>query len=74
MQADKYLPPANEVCGGYVFTLVCLSTVGGWYPSMPNRWYALQVSGGGGAPGPQPGGKLRGLAKGGLQAHTQGGL
>ena len=23
------LPPANEVCEGYVFTGVCLSTVGG---------------------------------------------
>ena len=28
----------------------------------------------GGCPGPHPGGKLRGLARGGLQAHTQGGL
>ena len=40
----------NEVCEGYVFTCVCLST-GGWYPSMPCRslgvcvsQHALQVS------------------------------
>ena len=26
-------------CEGYVFTGVCLSTGGGWYPSMPCRWY-----------------------------------
>ena len=26
---SKYLPPANEVCEGYVFTGVCLSTGGG---------------------------------------------
>ena len=32
--------------------------------------HALQVSGG--SPGPHPGGKLRGLAEGGLQAHTRG--
>ena len=25
------LPPANEVCEGYVFTGVCLSTVGGMH-------------------------------------------
>ena len=25
----EYLPPANEVCEGYVFTGVCLSTLGG---------------------------------------------
>ena len=50
----KLLPPANEVCEGYVFTRVCLST-GGWYPSMPCRF-----------PGPHPGGKLRGLAWGDL--------
>ena len=34
---------------------------GGWYPSMPCRF-----------PGPHPGGKLRGLAWGGLQVHTWG--
>ena len=26
---DRFLPPANEVCEGYVFTGVCLSTPGG---------------------------------------------
>ena len=35
---QQFLPPANEVREGYVFTLVCLST-GGWYPSMPCRWH-----------------------------------
>ena len=35
---------------------------GGWYPSMPCRFQ-----------GPHPGEKLMGLARGGLQAHTQGG-
>ena len=54
------LPPANVVCEGYVFTGVCLST-GGWYPSMHCR-----------PPGPHQGGKMRSLAGGGLQAHTQG--
>ena len=28
----KFLPPANEVCEGYVFTGVCLSTGGGVCP------------------------------------------
>ena len=42
----------------------CLAGLqGGWYPSMPCR-----------SPGPHPGGKLRGLAWGGLQAHTWGSL
>ena len=54
------LPPANEVCEGYVFTSVCLS--GGWYPSMPGR-----------SPGPHPGGKLRGLAGGSPGQHPGGG-
>ena len=41
----------------------CLSVHRGWewYPSMPCR-----------SPDPHPGRKLRGLACGGLQAHTQG--
>ena len=30
--AYAYLPPANEVCEGYVFTSVCLSTVGECLP------------------------------------------
>ena len=36
-----FLPPANVVCEGYVFTGVCLSTRGvGRYPSMHCRLYA----------------------------------
>ena len=37
-----YLPPANEVCEGYVFTGVCLSTpVGGhaWFYSGGHAWF-----------------------------------
>ena len=30
---DTLLPPANEVCEGYVFTRVCPSTVGGEVPA-----------------------------------------
>ena len=84
---QQFLPPANEVREGYVFTLVCLST-GGWYPSMPCRWYPSMPCKSRGVyssmpcrfPGPHPGKSLRGLAggrptpRGGLQAHTQGGL
>ena len=46
------------------FTRVCHSVHrgGGWYPSMPCRF-----------PGPHLRGSLRGLARGGLQAHTPGG-
>ena len=69
------LPPANVVCEGYVFTGICLSTLGGgWYPSMHCRWYPsvpCSRSPGGSYPsmpcrslGPHPGGKLRGLAWG----------
>ena len=34
-----FLPPANEVCGGYVFTGVCLSTGGqcAWQGGMHGR-------------------------------------
>ena len=47
---------ANEICEGYVFTRVCLSTGGGWYPSMPCRYP-------GGVSRPTArGGGLRGLA------------
>ena len=72
------LPPANEVCEGYVFTRVCQSfcSWGGWYPGMPCRWYPsipCRSPEGGGVypsmpcrfPGPHPRGKLRGLAGGG---------
>ena len=75
------LPPANEVCEGFVFTHVCLST--GKMVSQHDlqvvsqqffRWgcvshHALQVS------RPTPKGELEGSDRGGsLQAHTQGGL
>ena len=75
------LPPANVVCEGYVFTPVCLSTgvipacISGGIPACLAAGlqgvvsqHALQVS----RPTPVRG-KLRGLAGGGLQAHTQGG-
>ena len=81
--ANLLLPPSNEVCEGFVFTRVCHSVQGGWYPSMQCRWYpripcrspggwvvsqhALQVS------RSTSGDKLRGLAWRSLQAHTQGG-
>ena len=62
------LPSANEVCEGYVFTRVCLSTGG-----------CLQAHTRGGVGGsgwgvsrPIPRGRLEGLARGGLQAHTHG--
>ena len=64
-------------CGWYP-SMPCSRSPGGWYPSMPCRF-----------PGPHPGGKLRGLARGvsrptpkgevegsgrgWLQAHTRGG-
>ena len=35
----EYLPPANVVCEGYVFTGVCLSTGGGWVSQ-----HALEVT------------------------------
>ena len=64
-----YLPPANKVCEGYVFTPVCQSFcsqgVGWGYPSMHCRWYpSMPCRSPGGSPGPHPGGKLRGLARG----------
>ena len=48
---SELLPPANEVCEGYVFTGVCLST-GGVVSQHALQWgvvsqHALQVSGGG---------------------------
>ena len=74
------LPPATKLGQGYVFTHVCDSVHRGvlfqhalqvvsqhplqqvrevWYPSMPCRFLDQH-----------PRGKLRGLARGGLQAHT----
>ena len=75
-----FLPPANEVCEGYVFTRVSHSVHRGgggvWYPSMHCMFlstggvvsqHALQVS------RPTPRGKVEGSGLGGgLQAHTWG--
>ena len=36
---EQLLPPANEVCEGYVFTRECPLGGGWWYPSMPCKWY-----------------------------------
>ena len=51
------LPPANEVCEGYVFTPVCQSfcSQGGWYPSMHYMWHPSMPCR---SPGPYPRGKL----------------
>ena len=41
---DIFLPPSNEVCEGYVFTGVCLSTGAGgdaWQGGMHGRGHAL---------------------------------
>ena len=75
------LPPANEVCEGYVFTRVCLATGGPWYPSMPCRWvsrHALQVSGGVSQHAlqvsrPTPKGELEGSGQGRVSRPTPGG-
>ena len=61
------LPPANEVCEGYVFTCVCLSTVGGGPGPHPGG--RLRGLAGGGSPGPHPWGRLRGLAGGSAGPH-----
>ena len=58
LRTFNLLPPANEVCEGYVFTRVCLSTGG------VVSQYALQVS------RPTPRGRLRGLAGGGVSRPT----
>ena len=56
-----FLPPANEVCEGYVFTRVCHSVHKGGLQA--NTRGGADGSGlGGGSPGPHPGGRLRGLA------------
>ena len=81
-----YFYRPQRSCEGYVFTGVCLSTVGGAIPAcmaggIPACLAAGLKGGGGGYhsmpcrfPGPQPRGKLRGSVQvGGLQAHTQGG-
>ena len=75
-------PPTNEVCEGYVFTRVCLSTggggipaclAGGWYPSMPCRWCpSMLCRSPGGLQAHTQGGGVERSGKGGLQAHTRG--
>ena len=59
----RFLPSANEVLEGYVFTRVCHSVHRGVVSQ-----YTFQVS------SPTPRRMLRGLAGGVLQAHTQGKL
>ena len=76
------LPPAKEVCEGYVFTRVCLSTGGGGVPAcIAGGIPACLAAGLGGGwypsmpcrfPGPHPGGKLRVLARG-VSRPTPGG-
>ena len=72
--ANTLLPLSNEVCEGYVFTRVCLlSTGGGGGVVSPHALqvvsqHALQIS------RPTPKGRLMGLARRGLQAHTRGSL
>ena len=67
------LPPANDVCEGYVFACVCLSGGGGIPACLAGleggvSQHALQVS------RPVPREELEGSAwGGGLQAHTRGG-
>ena len=56
----QLLPPTKEVCEGYVFTRVCLSTGGS---AGPHPGGEVEGSGWGGSPGPHPGGS---------QAHTRG--
>ena len=77
---NAFLPSANEVCKGYVFTRVCHSVQGGGDVSWPiprgevERYgqggLQAHTQGGGwgvlagGSPDPYLGGRLRGLAKG----------
>ena len=60
--AQILLPPANEVCQGYVFTRECHSVHGRGVVSKR----ALQIS------SPTPRGEVEGSGWGDLQAHTQG--
>ena len=65
--APQFLPPANVVCEGYVFTGVCLSTGGGGcYPIMHCRWYPS-------IPCSRSGRGIIPACLAGFQAHTQGG-
>ena len=79
------LPPANEVCEGYVFTVVCLSTGG---VCMVTRRGACVVAQGGhawllwggvhgcsrGACVVAPGGGMRGCSRGGMCGCSWGGV
>ena len=80
-QLTKLLPPANEVCEGYVFTHVCLSMGGipaclaGGIPACLAglqggcvSQHALQVS------RPTPKGELEGSGQGGFSRTTPGGV
>ena len=74
-----YRPQTKFAKVMFLHVSVILPTGGGCYPSMPCRfpgphpWEKLRGMWPGGSPGPQPRVKLRGdLARGGLQAHTQG--
>ena len=67
------LPPANEVCEGYVFKRVCLSTWGGVSRPTPTGGGWGVWRGGGGSTGPHLGGEVNGSDWEGLQAHTHGG-
>ena len=81
-----FLLISSEVCEGYVFPRVCHSVHGGRRGGIPAyilggilACLAACLGGGGGIPAclagfqaHTQGGKLRGLARGGLQAHTQG--
>ena len=74
-----FLLPANKVWGKVIFSEVCVKNSvhrWGWYPSMHCRWYpSMPCRYQGRSPGPHPGGKLRGLARGGLHGpHPGGGL
>ena len=80
----SFLPPANVVCEGYVFTGVCLSTGGGVLSQhalqVVSQHALQQVSRGCGIPAclagfqaNTQGGSLGESGLGGLQAHTQGG-
>ena len=65
------LPPANEVCKGYVFTMVCQSFCSQVGPPGPQPGGDVEGSDRGGSPGPHLGG-LQAHTQGGLQAHTWG--
>ena len=83
------LPPATKLGQGNIFRSVCqeFCSLGGEGAGVVSQYalqvvsqHGLQVSSGSGyasmhcrSLGPHPGGKFRGLAWGGLQAHTQGG-